>query len=265
MPDQPINFDRAADFYDETRGFPAAIADKVGAFLARAGNLSHQASVLEVGIGTGRVALPLIPHVNSIYGVDLSRKMMQVLRRKQTERAEVATGRIHVAQADAMRLPFADNAFDAVVTVHVFHLITQPQTALEEIKRVLKPDGVLLHAKRRFNPNHDDVLANAWSGVRATGQYSGRWDVSNTLLPDSNWRQLKDDQQMAYTDITTPQDWLDRITKRQWSSTWHLPDDAIAEGEAALRKAIDDHYDGDVTYRIETEASFYVQVYAPPL
>lgn len=78
-----INFDRASHFYDATRGFPPEVATQIGGFLAASGNLTHQNNVLEIGIGTGRIALPLAPYVGSIVGVDISRNMMLRLREKQ--------------------------------------------------------------------------------------------------------------------------------------------------------------------------------------
>jgi ubiquinone/menaquinone biosynthesis C-methylase UbiE len=64
VPSNSINFDRAASYYDETRGFPAGVEEQVGAFIAQSVNLDANSRVLEVGVGTGRIALPLSPHLN---------------------------------------------------------------------------------------------------------------------------------------------------------------------------------------------------------
>ena len=108
-----ISFDRAIEFYDRTRGFPEQMVNLVGEFIYKTAQLSSESSVLEVGIGTGRIAMPLSTHVKQITGIDISAKMMGVLQQKFTG------SNIYVAQADGMQLPFADNQFDAISLTHM--------------------------------------------------------------------------------------------------------------------------------------------------
>ena len=56
---------------------------------------------------------------------------------------------------DATRLPFRDESFGAVITVHVLHLVSSMAEALAEVRRVLRPGGVLLHQTRR--PEDEEV------------------------------------------------------------------------------------------------------------
>ena len=62
MPKDSVAFDRAAGYYDNTRGFPAGVEGEIGALMAQAGDLSSASRVLEIGVGTGRIALPVAPH-----------------------------------------------------------------------------------------------------------------------------------------------------------------------------------------------------------
>ena len=75
-----IAFDRAAGYYDETRGIPPEVeeqaADRVEAAVGPAGRL------LEVGVGTGRVSLPLHRRGRDLVGVDLSGPMLDRYRAK---------------------------------------------------------------------------------------------------------------------------------------------------------------------------------------
>ena len=124
-----VNFDRAADFYDATRAFPDSIVERIGPFLAEAAQLSGDESVLEVGIGTGRIALPLAPFVSSIYGADISLKMLQRLVEKRGDEE------VFPAVGDAHNLPYSENSFDMVLVTHVFHLVEDPAAVLAEIGR----------------------------------------------------------------------------------------------------------------------------------
>lgn len=80
---ESVAFDRAADYYDATRAFPSGVEQEAAAAIVRAGKLTNSSRVLEIGIGTGRIALPLARHVGEIYGIDLSRPMLLRLRTKQ--------------------------------------------------------------------------------------------------------------------------------------------------------------------------------------
>jgi ubiquinone/menaquinone biosynthesis C-methylase UbiE len=64
---EPVNYDRAVGFYDETRGFPPGEEDPIAALIAEVGQLTPVSRVLEIGIGTGRMALPITKYVGSPY------------------------------------------------------------------------------------------------------------------------------------------------------------------------------------------------------
>lgn len=73
MTQDSVIFNQAATFYDQTRGFPPGEDQAIAAFLAQCAGLTHESRVLEIGIGTGRIALPLAAHTGPLYGVDLAR------------------------------------------------------------------------------------------------------------------------------------------------------------------------------------------------
>src|SRR5512137_1155289 len=108
-----ISFDRAADFYDQTRDFPEPVANQgVQAILDAAG---PGARILDAGTGTGRVSVPLLKRGATLFGIDLSARMMSRLKGKFPP--------ARLAQADVSRLPFGGKTFDAVLTCHVMHLV----------------------------------------------------------------------------------------------------------------------------------------------
>lgn len=108
--------------------------------------------VLEVGIGTGR-NIPLYPPaaVASLVGIDPD----QVMLDRAEERARKVSFQVGLIAASAEDVPFEENSFDAVVATLVFCTIPDPVRALQEVRRVLKPDGsfhLLEHVKVKRKP-----------------------------------------------------------------------------------------------------------------
>lgn len=130
------SFDRAAGFYDATRGLPDDVMDALAARLAA--ELKDRGTCLEIGVGTGRIALPLHSRGVQLVGVDLAPAML--------ERLIINAGGRHpfsLLLADATRLPLVDHSVGAVVASHVFHLLSNWGAAVDEVVRVLRPAGAL--------------------------------------------------------------------------------------------------------------------------
>src|ERR1700748_3952378 len=94
--------------------------------------------VLEVGVGTG-ISLPLYsPHVR-IVGADISEEMLKKARRRVSEgNLKNVEG---LAVMDAEKLEFPDNSFDVVMAQYVVTAVPNPEKALDEFARVLRPGG----------------------------------------------------------------------------------------------------------------------------
>jgi ubiquinone/menaquinone biosynthesis C-methylase UbiE len=147
-----VSFDRAASFYDATRGLP----DDVRLSLARmlAGQLAARGTCLEIGVGTGRMALPLRDLGISMVGTDISPRMLGRLVANAARAAGEPDGPVGakdqsalpfpLLRADATDLPLVAATFGAVMASHVLHLIPDWKVAVDEAVRVLRPRGVLL-------------------------------------------------------------------------------------------------------------------------
>ncbi|MAU09222.1 MAG: hypothetical protein CL607_05325 [Anaerolineaceae bacterium] len=252
-----VNFDRAADFYDATRAFPDSVAERVGPFLAEATQLSGDESVLEVGIGTGRIALPLAPFVSSIYGADISLKMLQRLVEKRGDEE------VFPAIGDAHTLPYAENSFDVVLVTHVFHLVEDPVAVLAEIGRVLKPDGFLLHTFGSYANSKEMLpIVNAWRDNSVPTPRPVKWSNIDDFFPENGWQVVRSDE-LKYEYHTSPAEFLERVEKRQWSSTWHVSDAELARGVDAIKAAIDKHFDGEGDAPTLTTSTYTAQVIQP--
>jgi SAM-dependent methyltransferase len=96
-------------------------------------------TILEAGIGTGRIALPLQQRNFQMFGVDLSRGMLTKARGKGIQ---------SVVLADANHLPLRDKQFDAALMAHVIHLLENPAETFESLRRVATKEIVVLVRKR---------------------------------------------------------------------------------------------------------------------
>jgi SAM-dependent methyltransferase len=263
MPSDSITFDRAAGFYDETRGFPPGEEQHVAALFAQAGALTADQRVLEIGVGTGRIALPLAAHVRTVIGLDLSRPMLERLRAKR--RGEP----VHVLEGDATQLPFAPGAFDAVVAVHVFHLMADWRGALAEIVRVLRPGGMLLHGYHQRIEQPEtllDVMSRAWEGVigaERTPVIGIPRELRDHFLDESGWQRVGATQLHLYRHRMTPREYLNWMERRVWSSLWHVSDEAVQRGLGAVQEVIAAH-GIPLDQPVESVSNFAVQAYLPP-
>ncbi len=139
-----IRFDAIAGAYDQVRGHPPEVAEQIGRAIATlAGN---NALVLELGIGTGRIALPVASAGCRVVGIDISAEMLRAARTKDGGEA------LWLLQGNIERLPFADGVFDATLAVHVLHLARDWRGALAEALRVLRPGGVFIQGRDWRDP-----------------------------------------------------------------------------------------------------------------
>jgi phosphatidylethanolamine/phosphatidyl-N-methylethanolamine N-methyltransferase len=101
--------------------------------------------VLEVGIGTG-ISLPYYSDRCRIVGVDISEAMLEVARQRvETLRM---TNVEQLAIMDVQNLAFDDGTFDVVTAQYVVNTVPDPEAALDEFMRVLRPGGELIVVNR---------------------------------------------------------------------------------------------------------------------
>lgn len=131
-------FDLLADGYDVSlsghnpRKNYARIIEKI--------ELNESSALLDVGCGTGEILSRIAtenPNVQ-LYGLDMSPKMLQIAMNKDVKK------KIRYVCGDAEKLPFEENKFDILLTSEAFHHYPNPEKALEEFCRVLKPKGKLI-------------------------------------------------------------------------------------------------------------------------
>lgn len=103
-------------------------------------DVKENLNFLEVGCGTGAVSVYCAKtYPLAVTGVDVDPEQIE---RAQADKGDLD---IHFMEADATRLPFEDETYDIVLSFGVMHHIANWLGALEEIERVLKPDGHFLY------------------------------------------------------------------------------------------------------------------------
>lgn len=141
--------------------------------------------VLEVCTGTGLIAKEVADVTEYMYALDYSAKMIEQAKKgRYSEKLEFVTG-------DAMNLPFSEESFDLVIISNSLHILPEPEKALGEIRRVLKPEGLMIaptfiHAKMNAGQN---LLAGAMGGF--TGfktEHAWTRDTFVDFLHDNGWR-----------------------------------------------------------------------------
>lgn len=233
-----IVFDRAVEYYDQTRAMPPERHRAMIESLVRETGINENSRVLEVGIGTGRIGMSVAEHVRRLFGIDLSLEMMGVLRRKLAD----TKLNISIAQADAGKLPFGDETFDIAYAVHVYHLVAGWQNAMRDARRVVKRGGYFVtsfHKREEDSPtarirNELHAFANA-RGIET--KRPGTQSEEEILDEIKSWG---DEPRIvvcsAWTESEIPEKILEETDRQIFSETWVIPRAVMDEAMPRVRE-----------------------------
>ena len=134
------HFDRWAGAYGRSRLLPSLQRKALAELAPRADD-----RVLDVACGAGALVVEIAPHVERAVGSDLSEGMLELAR----SRLDAASGttpleNVEFMQAPSDALPFEDASFTALVCTTALHHFPEPQASLDEMARVLAPNGRLV-------------------------------------------------------------------------------------------------------------------------
>ncbi|MFI5272920.1 MAG: class I SAM-dependent methyltransferase [Ktedonobacterales bacterium] len=238
-----VSFDAIAGRYDATRTYPPAVAARIAAGLLAAGDVAPGGHVLELGIGTGRIALPLLAAGVNVTGVDIASRMVERLHAKYVEQRTrlpaLPWGALRVELADMTALPFDDGSFDATVGVHILHLVPGWRTALSEALRVVRPGGAFLLGQDTTEEVARNQINDEWAAIVAALGYQvtpvGAAGFGNAV-DELRARGVRVEQRVLarWQEQRTPAEALAFITERVWSRTWPVPDALFAESARQL-------------------------------
>ena len=97
--------------------------------------------VLDVGCGTGVIAMEIVPEVNQVIGIDLSPKMIAQARKKALK---MALENVTFDEGDGYATDFDSGSFDVVILANLLHVVAEPAAVVREAHRLLAPGGILL-------------------------------------------------------------------------------------------------------------------------
>jgi SAM-dependent methyltransferase len=235
-----VSFDRAAAYYDATRGLPPEVEDRVAARIEAAA--PPGARFLEVGVGTGRIALPLQRRGCWVAGIDLSAAMMAAYRDKAAAAGLPAP---RLLRGDVTRMPLADDSVDVVIEVHVLHLVPDWRRALGEIRRVLAPGGMVVLGYGPGLPYRGgsprDALQRRMRELTtdASPEWVGVGDARRKLAALADLGGVE--EQLGGETWSTEETWaqaLDETDGRVFSYAWRVPEDAWRAAAARVRAEV---------------------------
>ena len=134
--DDRAHWDRAASTYDaeHREWLSEAFENKIRSWLAR--QFMPDDDVLELGCGTGIFSEMIAGRVRHVTATDFSPEMLE-----RAEQRLSAYDNVEMRKEDACHTSFADGAFDAVLTVNLFHHAGEPAAVARECARVVRSGG----------------------------------------------------------------------------------------------------------------------------
>lgn len=181
--------------------------------------------VLEVGCGHGGGASYLIRtvHPASYTGLDLNPVGIAFCQKRHN------LDGLEFVKGDAMNLPFPDQSFDAVINIESSHLYQDFPRFLEEVARVLRPEGHFLYADFRFS----DTVAG-WEAELDNASMS---ILSHTTINEQVMRGMEKNSQwwVGVVDRLVPAFLRRWILVRSYLLVWKVHQDMKSEGSTDYR------------------------------
>jgi ubiquinone/menaquinone biosynthesis C-methylase UbiE len=159
-------------------------------------NIQPHHHLLEIGFGPGVSTLMASARASKgfIAGIDHSETMVQAA--SQRNAVAIQAGHMELKQGDVNALPYPDRSFDIVYSLHSIYFWQNPLDCLKEIKRVLKPEGLLaitIQPKDKWNPRVDPTVMTLYFGkdLAALFTEAGYRNVRVELSPPEHKRFLE--------------------------------------------------------------------------
>lgn len=239
-----VSFDRAAEYYDETRVTDAATLDTILGLLER--TMSSEGPVLEAGVGTGQIALPLAARGTDVTGIDLSAAMMAKLIHKAA-----GSPPVRLVRGDVTRMPFADGVFAGAYARWVLHLIEDWPAALLDLDRVVGRGGAIAIEPGGMTGVFRDIFFRFLEVLGDVARPIGLDPVDRDVQLDAEMERLgwhlAEIQALEYHETSTLRSFLDRVPDKRYSWTWRVPGEDLAAATTQVREWAEARYELDAS------------------
>ena len=120
-------------------------------------NIEPDYIILDVGCGGGKTVNRLARQapLGKVFGIDYSPDMVEYS--KKVNKKLIAEDRVEIVEGSVEKMGFSDDFFDLVTAIETYYLWYSFSDALQEIRRVLKPDGKLLFVNEMLKDGMYDV------------------------------------------------------------------------------------------------------------
>lgn len=217
-----VDFSRNAVIYDRRHG--SVLSPDLTHLLAGKAGIVNGVRLLDVGAGTGRVAIPFAELGYAVIALEPAMGMIQALRNKAGHLP------IRLLAAEGAALPFAEGQFHVLVLARILYLTPDWRQVLREARRVLAPGARLLH--EWGNGENDEEWVQIREQARALFEEAG---VSTPFHPGVR-SESEVDAELAALGFTresdvpagpgptmTLADFLRRLLAGELSYTWNVP------------------------------------------
>ena len=237
-----VDFSPNAPVYDRRHG-AALSREEVDRVWAGA-RLHPGARILDIGAGTGRVAIPLAARGCRVVAVEPAAGMLQELKKK------ASAIDVTLAAGEGARLPFASGAFDVVVIARLLYLTSDWRAILHEAHRVLAGGGCLLH--EWGNGEGDEEWVHIREEARRLFETAGVLSpfhpgVRSEAEVDADLAQLRLVRESEIVLGSGPEitlgEFLRRLVDGELSYIWNVPDHVRADCLPRLRRWSEARFD----------------------
>ncbi|MFH1004768.1 MAG: class I SAM-dependent methyltransferase [Bacteroidota bacterium] len=132
--------------------------------------------VLDIGTGTGIIPFSICSKVSSIVAIDISSEMIRIANQKQKD-SNIKN--IDFQVQDSYNLPFTDKSFDIVIASNLLHLLYEPKKPIQEVKRVLKDNGIFIAPTFCVGENFKDMIISTVAGLFSGFKVINKWSIND--------------------------------------------------------------------------------------
>ena len=219
------DFTSIAESYDSSRNIPDHVLSTAFDRLVANDLLPDRGRVLDIGCGTGQLALPLARRGYDVVGVDISEAMLRIA----TEKADPSWSLdLQVGKAESLEFP--DASFDAIVISKLLQHVGEWKAAVTEMVRVARPGSHIIHVnetgafrhsvRRRMEHLADEAsYTHRYAGTIDHNEIAAAFEELGCIRQEINWPDLTWKFQISFGAA------IEAFGYRQFAEFWCIPND----------------------------------------